>query len=539
MNTNKSNEIAIAKTIADTLGVDSSGSSPEMMVNNALRNARKNSMMLRGESMKIIMRMLELAKSVGIKYDENIIKVPEVNEDIKGWKNAGSDITRMRKARADETKTVHLHRLKKDGSESGMHDSRKAFSSREDAQSHHDNSRKLNPKSDIRHNLYIDGKHVETLKESASRFIEKVRAAEKSVATGNHKNAKMHLDTARSFMYGVKSTDASKISSTHASYTKMRAEYEGKIEESFTVKNSKGAVVHTAYSENAAKQKVAELSKTGEKHTSGYDREAMVKEDLDEAHKIGSSVEVIGGPAKGKRGTVGEIRHGAFKGAPKTYTVYHGENDAVQVKKEHIRSIKESEALDELSTEKLAAYKRKASLAASEADKKGDFKTGDKRFSGIMKATRKQFDNGLKEGSDICVSHESGKKVYGKIKGKHGSVVEVIYKNGKVGFHHNHKVALLNELDPVQESTVKTYADLLSEMHPSVETERRLKVAVKHSAGEYTKEELEDLQVELAQTSGEGESEADLNKRVHAKPGNSLGARNDTVRKMMVDKIRH
>jgi hypothetical protein len=163
----KSNDkLKVASVIADTLGVDSSGSSPEMMVNNALRNARKNSMMLRGESIKIIMRMLELAKSVGIKYDEKLIKLPEVNEEIKGWKNAGSDIARMRKARGDEAKTVHLHRLKKDGSESGMHDARKSFSSQEDAQRHHDNSRKLNPKSDIRHNLYIDGKQVSTLKES-------------------------------------------------------------------------------------------------------------------------------------------------------------------------------------------------------------------------------------------------------------------------------------------------------------------------------------------------------------------------------------
>jgi hypothetical protein len=244
MNTNKSNEIAIAKTIAATLGVESSGSSPEMMVNNALRNARKNSMMLRGESIKIIMRMLELAKSVGIKYDEKLIKLPEVNEEIKGWKNAGSDIARMRKARGDEAKTVHLHRLKKDGSESGMHDARKSFSSQEDAQRHHDNSRKLNPKSDIRHNLYIDGKQVSTLKESAPRFIEKVRQAEKSASTGNHKTAKMHLDNARSFMYGAKSTDAGKMASAHASYTKMRAEYEDKIDETTDVKEPKVIVTN-------------------------------------------------------------------------------------------------------------------------------------------------------------------------------------------------------------------------------------------------------------------------------------------------------
>jgi hypothetical protein len=58
---------------------------------------------------------------------------------------------------------------------------------------------------------------------------------------------------------------------------------------------------------------------------------------------------------------------------------------------------KEEFQLDELSTNKLADYKKKASDSASAADKAGDTKTGNKRFSGIMKATRKQFDNDAKK----------------------------------------------------------------------------------------------------------------------------------------------
>jgi len=57
---------------------------------------------------------------------------------------------------------------------------------------------------------------------------------------------------------------------------------------------------------------------------------------------------------------------------------------------------KEDVQLDELSTNKLADYKKKAGENASAADKAGDTKTGNKRFSGIMKATRKQFDNDTK-----------------------------------------------------------------------------------------------------------------------------------------------
>ena len=62
-----------------------------------------------------------------------------------------------------------------------------------------------------------------------------------------------------------------------------------------------------------------------------------------------------------------------------------------------IDSIKEEVQLDELSTNKLADYKKKAGENASAADKAGDTKTGNKRFSGIMKATRKQFDNDAKK----------------------------------------------------------------------------------------------------------------------------------------------
>lgn len=64
-------KLKVASVIATTLGGDSSGSNPEMMVNNALRVARKSGK-VNEESTKIISRMLELAKEVGIDYDSNI-----------------------------------------------------------------------------------------------------------------------------------------------------------------------------------------------------------------------------------------------------------------------------------------------------------------------------------------------------------------------------------------------------------------------------------------------------------------------------------
>jgi LysM repeat protein len=56
-----------------------------------------------------------------------------------------------------------------------------------------------------------------------------------------------------------------------------------------------------------------------------------------------------------------------------------------------------SGGLEELSTNQLARYKTAAAKDAKEADKAGDFKRGDKRFSGIVQATKKQFDNDAKQ----------------------------------------------------------------------------------------------------------------------------------------------
>jgi hypothetical protein len=84
----------------------------------------------------------------------------DLDENIKGWKNAASDIQKMRSAQG---KTVKLVSLKKDGTESKMNDATKTFRSEDEAQEHHDRVTKLNPKSKIAHNMYVDGKHVKTL----------------------------------------------------------------------------------------------------------------------------------------------------------------------------------------------------------------------------------------------------------------------------------------------------------------------------------------------------------------------------------------
>jgi hypothetical protein len=74
-----------------------------------------------------------------------------------------------------------------------------------------------------------------------------------------------------------------------------------------------------------------------------------------------------------------------------------GGNGVVRVGKIGLDLTSTNKKINELSNEKLADYKKKAGESASAADKAGDIKKGNKRFSGIMKATKKQFANDTKE----------------------------------------------------------------------------------------------------------------------------------------------
>ena len=61
------------------------------------------------------------------------------------------------------------------------------------------------------------------------------------------------------------------------------------------------------------------------------------------------------------------------------------------------KEMSEEVQIDELSTDLLARYKTASHASAKTSDEAGNYAKGDKRFSGINKATRKQFDNDLKK----------------------------------------------------------------------------------------------------------------------------------------------
>ena len=64
------------------------------------------------------------------------------------------------------------------------------------------------------------------------------------------------------------------------------------------------------------------------------------KKTLKEAKGLGKRVRVVSGPASGQTGTIGEVRNGAYQGAPKYYTVDLDNGGHVQVRKEALKLIK-------------------------------------------------------------------------------------------------------------------------------------------------------------------------------------------------------
>ena len=136
--------------------------------------------------------------------------------------------------------------------------------------------------------------------------------------------------------------------------------------------------------------------------------------ELDEAIKLNSKV-VIHAPGKsyhGKVGHVGEIRHGAFKGAPKTYTVDH-EGGSTQLDKKNIKLHKEETEIDEAAwgNDKLAnlqAAHARHSEKAIQANKVGDHEAVKVHMS-KMNSIKNQM-NKIKQNEDVNLDEAGGMK---------------------------------------------------------------------------------------------------------------------------------
>lgn len=91
------------------------------------------------------------------------MKIQELMEAIKGWKHAHGDLMKLRAQKSAQSHTAKLVSVKKDGTESRMHDATSTYATEAEARAKHAYIVKLNPTRNIRHNLYVDDKFVEML----------------------------------------------------------------------------------------------------------------------------------------------------------------------------------------------------------------------------------------------------------------------------------------------------------------------------------------------------------------------------------------
>lgn len=206
---------------------------------------------------------------------------------------------------------------------------------------------------------------------------QKIKVTDVKSALKNVKNASSHTKKM------IKANPTQKMpydSSRHAAYSE-----EFELDEAFkpgdkvtyeTSKYSKDnkGVVHSVDGEHVTIKGHDMLGKPHhiEVHQ-GFVKKLKEDVELDEAIKLNSKV-VIHDPGEshhGKVGYVGEIRHGAYKGAPKTYTVDYDHNEetgrakSIQLDKKNIKQVKESVELDEAN---FAATMKKAIAAHERGD---------------------------------------------------------------------------------------------------------------------------------------------------------------------------
>ena len=196
---------------------------------------------------------------------------------------------------------------------------------------------------------------------------------------------------------------------------------------------------------------------------------------------------------------------------------------------DRMQGMAEANELSEVSSELLARYKKAAGEQASAADKAGDYAKGNKRFSGIIKATKKQLANDVKshvkEEADtdekaITKQELAHKKNKGGFKGfmianlqrkvSEETIVEDAYKDAE---------AHLDKADKAQRNKdmfshhmhMADHHDSLSQWH---ESKGRTSAAEKHANKAADHEEMAHAAKKMREEVNLTESHAELNKHI-------------------------
>ena len=333
-------KIKVARIIASSLGITDveKSSNAEQLINNALRKVRSKPM--RPEYIEVLHKMLGTAKEAGIVYDEKLVpQKVQVDEGKTGYSPGW--MLRQDPALAKKVKD----------SKKGYQDLKKWAG-------------KELPKKEV-----AEG----TKQPNGTDKVGDASAVLSELSPDTLKSyipKAMGSKSATDFMRGVKMA-----SGVGKSADELRNKSEKRSTGIHTAikKLTKEDLEEAAYWKNKSWQKKMADAAKKERQAREKKETEQVKEDLEEAIKLNSKVK-IHAPGKDYHdqvGHVGEIRHGAYKGAPKTYTVDYGNNKSVQLDKKNVKLHKEEVELAESKMGELH------STIAKHLDKHiSDFKSG-------------------------------------------------------------------------------------------------------------------------------------------------------------------
>ena len=491
-------KIKVARIIANTFGVENAEatSDPTQLVNSGLRKVRGKA--FNADSLKIIGKMLELAREVGIQYDNNLVPTKLKEGTIQP--NGTDKIDVLSSAPTNRTKTVYYKDFKKIIQKEEVVDN-EIDDVRIDAHPHSHVGHAMvgpNDSHNLRHQKvrYRLGEEVE-LDESAadldkhiSTFGKGVKSSAAKQSTYKRDNKPIHnmkhveTDATHQAVFdhlkkmGFKKTSgydpkpnefdmhhnrdemtaksdpvhhssgvSVHVEKEHGGKTKVHFTHRGMKEEFQLDESYEKAEAHRIKATDAKTKGDAEkfhhhmsnhYEALSQWHSSKgrHNMADLTSQKADKHHEASlnggklKTEEVTEEPAMKHRVavTVSDPNHTAVskrKEQVQKFAKVTAGNEEEAIKKasahfkkagfkihgaEHHSMVKED--LNELSNATLGSYKKKAGADASAADKVGDTKKDDKRFSGIIKATKKEFVNDLKK-EDVDTSEYKIKKFVG------------------------------------------------------------------------------------------------------------------------------
>jgi hypothetical protein len=385
-----SDKIKVARIIANTLGVENAetASDPTALVNSGLRKVRGKS--FNADSLKIIGKMLELAAEVGIQYDNNL--VPTKLKEGVIQPNGTDKIDVLSSAPTSRTKTVYYKDFKNMLQKEAIVD-------KKDNESDQDTQARAVVGSSTEIGGSI-GSPTDT--SNVRRQKIKYRLGEEVELDESYEKAETHRQKA---MDAQKKGEAEKYHhhmSNH--YEALSQWHDSKGRHNMADLTSQKADKHHEASINGGKLKTEEVSEEPPmKH-----RVVVTVSDPNHT-SVSKRKDLMQKFAKVTAASMEDAIKKAEQHYKKAGFKIHGS--------EHHSMVKE-ELVTELSNDTLASYKKKAGAQASAADKVGDIKKADKRFSGIIKATKKEFVNDLRKEDteleeDVATSEYTVKKFIG------------------------------------------------------------------------------------------------------------------------------